>query len=279
MKIKKNEVKSIFGFTSFSFWDKKYILSIKKMKRAILFLCVLLMGACSKTLHVTNVPQPSLKIEDVAQLQPSSEIETMIQPYKRQLEKEMNQVIGTCAKDLIKTKPECSLGNFTADLVHKKCEEYYKEKIDFAFVNYGGLRIPTLAAGEITKSDIFELMPFDNMMVVIHVDAATLKLLFNRMAEYKGWPVSHHVKYKIKDRKPIDITIGGKPIDESKTYKIASSDFVADGGDKCFFFKDKKRDHLGKLFRDMIIEHVQDLTSSGTSIDAKVEGRVLILED
>ncbi|MEM6967222.1 MAG: 5'-nucleotidase C-terminal domain-containing protein [Bacteroidota bacterium] len=249
------------------------------MKNFYWFLLVIWTSTCSKTLHVTSVPQANFKIAEASTVEPSSEIEAIIAPYKNQLEEEMNEVIGTCAQDLTKAKPECSLGNFMADLVHKKCEAYYENPIDFALVNYGGIRIPTLAAGEISRSDIFELMPFENMLVVIHVDAATLTLLFDRMADYGGWPVSYQVRYGIKNRKPVDVTISGKPIEAGKMYKIALTDFVANGGDKCYFFKDKKRYKLGKLFRDVIIEHVQDLTKIGDSVDAKLEGRVVVVED
>lgn len=229
-------------------------------------------------MHVSAPQLSSVKIEDTANIESSKEIETLISPYKKEIEKEMKQVIGTCKKELMKAKPESTLGNWTADLIHKKCEEYYGKPIDFAIVNYGGLRIPSLPAGSITKSNIFELMPFENALVVLNVDAETIEKLFIRMAEYGGWPVSHQVRFKIKNGKPIDIQINGKPIDKNKMYKIALSDFIANGGDKCFFFEDKKQELLGKLFRDAIMEHVMDLTKQGKKINANLEGRVEIVE-
>jgi 2',3'-cyclic-nucleotide 2'-phosphodiesterase (5'-nucleotidase family) len=194
------------------------------------------------------------------------------------MEKEMNQVIGACEKELMKAKPESTLGNWTADLVHKKCEEYYGKSIDFALVNYGGLRIPSLPAGPIMKSTIFELMPFENALVVLNVDAETVEKLFVRMAEYGGWLISHQVQFDIKNGKPIDVQINGKPIDKNKMYKIALSDFVANGGDKCFFFEDKKQELLGKLFRDAIMEHVIELNAQGKKVNADLEGRVEVIE-
>ena len=165
-----------------------------------------------------------------------------------------------------------------ADLIHKKCEEYYRESIDFAIMNYGGMRILSLPAGPITKSKIFELMPFENSLTVLNVDAETVEKLFERMAEYGGWPISHHVRYKIKNGKPIDIKINGNPIDKSKMYKIALTDFVANGGDKCFFFEGKKQELLGKLFRDAILEYVIELNAQGKKVDANLDGRIELVE-
>lgn len=229
-------------------------------------------------MHVSAPQLSSVKIEDAANIESSQEIETLISPYKKEMEKEMNQVIGACEKELMKARPESTLGNWTADLIHEKCEDYYGKSIDFAIVNYGGLRIQSLPAGSITKSNIFELMPFENALVVLNVDAETVGKLFDRMAEYGGWPISHQVGYKIKNGKPIDIQINGKPIDKNKMYKIALSDFVANGGDKCFFFEDKKQELLGKLFRDAIMEHVIELNEQGKKIDANIEGRVEVIE-
>jgi len=229
-------------------------------------------------MHVSDPQLSSVKIEDTANIEPSEEIQSLISPYKKEMEKEMNQVIGACEKDLLKEKPESTLGNWMADLTHKKCEEYYGKPIDFAIMNYGGMRILSLPAGQITKSKIFELMPFENNLVVLNVDAETVEKLFIRMAEYGGWPISHQVRFKIKEGKPIDIQINGKPIDKNKMYKIALTDFVANGGDKCFFFEEKKQELLGLLLRDAILEHVMELNAQGKKVDANLEGRVEVVE-
>lgn len=248
------------------------------MTRLILILPLFfLISSCTKVIHISEPKGSSVKIETTA-IESSQEIEELIEPYKKQMEEEMNQVIGMCEMELIKARPESTLGNWTADLIHKKCEEYYGATIDFALVNYGGLRIPSLPKGEIKKSTIFELMPFENALVVLSVDAKIIQQLFDRMAEYGGWPISHQVSYKIKDGKPVEILINGKSIDQKKIYKIALSDFVANGGDKCYFFKDQKQELLGKLFRDVIMEYVIELNEQGGQVSAKLEGRVEVIE-
>ncbi len=249
------------------------------MSKSILFFFLLLfLSSCTKVLHISDPQLSSVKIEDTVNLESSNEIQALISPYKKEMEKEMKQVIGACEKDLLKEKPESALGNWVADLTHKKCEEYYGKPIDFAIMNYGGMRILSLPAGPITKSKIFELMPFENALVVLQVDAETVEKLFMRMAEYGGWPVSHQVRFKIKNGKPVDVQINGKPIDKNKMYKIALTDFVANGGDKCFFFEDKKQELLGKLFRDAIMEHVIELNLQGKKVDANIDGRVEVVE-
>lgn len=226
-------------------------------------------AACAPRIHYIGAETTYYKTQETTT---DERIADMVQPYKVRLDAEMNEVIGTTAKELIKAKPESPLGNLVADLIHKKCEDYYKEAIDFTVVNYGGLRIPALPAGDITKGKIFELMPFDNMLVVVEIDAATVRKLFGIMARNGGWPISKQVSYAINEGEARDILIGGKTIDANKIYKVALSDYLANGGDKLFFLKDKKRQNLGVLFRDAILEYV--IEQDGAIMDAEVEGRV-----
>lgn len=224
-------------------------------------------------MHFTGAKASNYAIADTIATV-DTEIEAMIAPYKKQLGAEMNQVIGELEIDLIKDQPESTLGNWTADLIHKKCEDYYGKPIDFAVVNYGGLRVPNMDKGDVTKGEVFELMPFDNMLVVVHVDAKTLMELFNLMASKGGWPISHQVQYGIRGKKPQDILINGKAIDNQRMYTIALSDYIANGGDNCSFFKDKKRDELGELFRDAILQFVQEETAAGRKLNTKLTARV-----
>ena len=61
------------------------------------------------------------------------------------------------------------------------CEEMIKRQslnVDFVVLNYGGLRIQSMAAGPITMSKVYELMPFDNTLVVVDLLGSELNDLF-----------------------------------------------------------------------------------------------------
>ncbi len=232
---------------------------------------IILAISCQPRIHLLGTEttyhrSDTLSVADV-------DMTRMILPYKEQLEAEMNQVIGQTAKDLTKGDPESTLGNFVSDLIHKQCEKYHGAPIDFTVTNTGGLRIPVLPAGDITRSKVFELMPFDNMLVVVEVEGNELPKLFKVMAEKGGWPVSWHVRHTISNGETVDMTIGGQPIDNDKMYKVGISDYLANGGDNLFFLADKKHHELGKLFRDAILEYISEQKEP---VDAELEGRVII---
>lgn len=240
----------------------------------------LLMGlffsACQPQTHFVKSDNQYQEIKDESAEDAS--ISDLIAPYKEKMGQEMNTVIGTTAKMLTKAKPESTLGNWAADLVHTQCERYLEQKIDFAVLNYGGLRIPSLPQGPVTKGKVFELMPFDNTLVVLEMKGSELGALFNHLAAKGGWPISKHLQITFQNSKAVKATIDGKKILKEQIYHIATNDYIANGGDKCTFFKGKPQKQTNKLFRDAIIEYIETETKAGHKLDANIEDRVLVLK-
>lgn len=244
------------------------------MKKYALFFLLFTAFSCQKTLKIAEVKPQSTWVETINMPTADVDITAMIAPYKKQLDAEMNQVIGQSSLTMTKAAPQSTLGNWMADVLHKKSEEYYQQPIDFAIVNYGGIRSSELRKGPVTKGKLFELMPFDNMLVVLTLDGKVVQQLFDHMANRNGWPISAPVSYEINDGKAQQIKIHGKALDFDAIYKVALMDFIANGGDRCFFLKDQPRKDLGYLFRAVIIEFVEEETAAGRPLASKMDDRV-----
>lgn len=244
------------------------------MMRKMLFWLILtpLFWGC-KVNHFLRVDPVTYTVEDTQAAEPDSTILAMVQPYKMQLSKEMDQVIGVVAFDLERGKPEAPLGNLVADALKIKAEEYTRKRVDFALANSGGLRIPVLPKGEITKSDIFELLPFDNVLVILELEGSALEKLINHMAASGGWPISKGLSYHIVQYSAKDILINGKSLEEKRIYRVAMPDYVANGGDDASFLQSAPQESTGRFMRDAVIEFIQSQTQP---ISAKIEGRVEI---
>ena len=247
------------------------------MKNYLLLLGALLFcfSACQRPFSPTTTRVQQYRIEPEQALVEDSSIIAFLAPFKTQLEAEMNVVLGESTIELTKARPESSLGNWAADVTHIQCEKLYGKSIDFAIVNYGGLRISQLPKGPITRGKIFELMPFDNMLVVLEASGSVVHELFDLMADHGGWPISHSVRYSIKNDKAENIRINGLPLALKKIYRIGLTDFVANGGDRCFFLKDQPRVVLSMRFRDALMAFVEEETKAGRGIFGEVEGRVV----
>jgi 2',3'-cyclic-nucleotide 2'-phosphodiesterase (5'-nucleotidase family) len=202
-----------------------------------------------------------------------SSIIKLLATYKDSINKTMNTVIGFSTEGLTKKQPESGLGNFMTDAMRLMSEKQFKKHVHAAFVNYGGVR-SYLPKGDITVGKMFELMPFENVVVLQDVKGDSLQSYLNAIAERNGWPISG-ITFGIKDRKAINIMVEGKPLDTAATYTIANSDYIANGGDDIKMLKPFPQNNIGYLLRDALIAYAQYLTEKGQSIDAKTEKRIV----
>jgi 2',3'-cyclic-nucleotide 2'-phosphodiesterase (5'-nucleotidase family) len=208
-------------------------------------------------------------------------IETVIARYRGSLEGEMNRLLVYSEQVMHKGTPEGLLNNFVADLVFKTGNQLYQPEdnipIDFCLLNYGGLRVP-LPKGEITYARVFELLPFENEMVVLTLSGEHTLQLFQYLAQSSvGMPVSG-VRLKIADQSPIEILIQDQSFDINRDYKILTSDYLAGGGDSMnFFLEPLKYELLGLRVRDAIITHMEAIHARGETINASLDQRVSVV--
>jgi 2',3'-cyclic-nucleotide 2'-phosphodiesterase (5'-nucleotidase family) len=196
----------------------------------------------------------------------------LLASYKDSIHKTMGTVLGFSTDGLTKKQPESSLGNFMTDAMKTMAEKKFEKHIDAAFINYGGIR-SYLPKGDITVGRIFELMPFDNLIVLQEIKGDTLLSFLNFIAERNGWPVSG-ISMTITNRTATNILVNGKPLDTTATYTIANSDYIANGGDDVKMLKAIPQINKGYLLRDALIAYTIYITDKGESIDAKPQKRI-----
>lgn len=201
----------------------------------------------------------------------------LLAPYSDSINKSMNEVVSYAEESLEKSQPSGTLGHFMADVMLYAGKQKFEEPIDAAFVNFGGLRIPQMPKGPVTRSTIFELMPFENLVVVQAVKGTVLQQFLDHIAVAGGWPVAG-ITFKIKNKKAVDVVINGQPIDMNKTYHIVNSDYVANGGDNAVMLKDIPQQNKGYLMRDAVFDYIKALKAAGKNITAIKENRITNVE-
>lgn len=209
----------------------------------------------------------------MAEVSADPSYESMIAPYQENLQATMNEEIAKIAKDMPKGKPESEIGNLLADATRYMSEQYLGATVDIGVVNYGGIRVPQLSAGPLTLGNVYELMPFDNYVVVLDIDGETLQDFANAMAAKGGWPISG-MRYRIKDNMADRVTVNGFPLERDKLYKLAISDYVANGGDSMEMLKDVPRTNTNALLRDAFLGYFKQFAANGELVNAILEGRV-----
>lgn len=195
-------------------------------------------------------------------------------PYKEQLEAEMNRVVGNAAVDLTKPgdAPETLLGNFFADALLAEARKQDPDAA-FSFGTKGGLRIE-LQRGPITIGHLFELMPFENEIVVLELTSEKVQELAQFIATTGGQPVAG-IRMDIDGGRATDIRIGGKPLEIDRTYKLVTYDYLANGGDNSRGLNDPvSRNNLGVKVREALIDYVSEQAQAGNDINTQLDGRI-----
>ncbi len=211
------------------------------------------------------------RIDSLAGL--DSNLIRLLQPYTDRMQNAMQTVIGFSVNGLGKKQPESGLGNLMADAMRLMAEKKYNRKVDLAFVNYGGIRA-YLPKGDITIGQMYELMPYDNLIVLQEIKGSILKNFLDKIAAKDGWPVSG-LTMGIKNGKAVNIIIGDKKFSEKTTYLVANTDYIAGGGNDCSMLHGIYQINLHYLFRDALISYLSFLTKQGNSIDAATENRMV----
>ncbi len=219
-----------------------------------------------------------VRIDSIQSPGVDAEAEAIIAGYRENLDAEMNEELAISAMPMRKGTPEDLLNNFVADLVLETARKIHLQQgldpIDFCVLNYGGLRT-SLPQGPVTRSRVFELMPFENEMIVLSLGPDVMPQLLDYIATARtGTPVSGIV-VGIKDGLPVNVLINGQAWDPERTYRVVTSDYLAEGGDNMSFFKDiEDKEMVGMRIRDAIIGHLSMVHSQGRMIESAVDGRI-----
>ena len=244
-----------------------------------LFILSVLTAYCSPAARVQKVEMTEYNLSSKENAMVDSLIIKKVQPYKERMEADMNQPLAVFAEALDKGQPESKLGNFVSDACLFMTRENYhpsdSHPVDFAFFNNGGLR-NSLPKGSVTKGNIFELMPFENELIILTLHAVTVKKIFNFIASKGGVPVAG-IKMGIQNGIPANIFINGVVFDSTKVYKVVTSDYLANGGDQCFFLQDAvNREYIGLKIRDALINYLSEKGKKNEIIHTNLDKRITL---
>lgn len=248
------------------------------MRNSILFIVVVfvLHSCASKQWVLTNSSTSKIPIDKGTDNIADKAMASFVRDYKENLDSEMNQVIGQSSSVMVAGRPESLLSNWTSDIYLQAGSSYLKVPVDMAVVNMGGLRA-SLPEGNLTVGNIFQLMPFENELVILWLKGSEIDKLLDIFAREGGQAIAG-AKMDIKEGKAINGLIQGKPIQKEKLYSIVTNDFLAGGNDRMTpLTSAEKRVDTGMKIRDIIMEYVIRETRDGHKIESKLDGRIRLL--
>lgn len=228
-------------------------------KRSLLFLLLFFVFGCSP-LYVSEIQTETIAIS--SEVTPDEEIDQIIAPYRDDLKKEMDEVIGHALNDFIVERPCGNLNNWVADAtLHQVLGKHDFDAPVFCLLNKGGIRT-TINKGDVTIGDIFKVMPFDNEVVAAKYDASVIQKIEEYLKNSGGEPIAG-AKLEA-GRMKLD------PVKSNGEYVwIVTSDYLFNGGDKMTFFEQPvEKKFFDLLLRDALIQEVKlqgDLVNDTTN--------------
>lgn len=227
-------------------------------KFLLLGIALLSLTACKTTsLQVANV-QTQKNISINKELKDDEGFAKFIEPYTLKLNKEMNQKISYTNVDLTKEGDNSNLGNLLADYTFDGADVWVKanlnKNVDAALINIGGIRT-TIGKGDILLKNVFEVMPFENEVIIVKMKGSDVQGLFDYYAKTQvNNPVSH-LYIETNNGQLTKTLINGKAVNPTQDYYIATSDYLALGGDNMKFFSKGESIPTGIKLRDLFIDY------------------------
>ena len=149
---------------------------------------------------------------------------------------------------------ENALGNFVADVLRES------SGADIGIINAGGIRAG-FPGGAVTVGDLYATLPFDNRIVTVRMRGwqvrELLDFISNRIGK-GGFAQVSGVKFAISNRRAQARKVGGEPLDSDRYYRVATVDFLLDGGDGYTqFARGDSITETGVLLRDAAIRYLE----------------------
>ncbi len=201
-------------------------------------------------------------------------MDSLVAPYKAKKELSMNVVIGEAVETMEVGKPESKLTNLVADILLTEGRKYISD-VDMAVTNIGGIR-RTLFVGPITVGDVFEILPFDNSLLVFEYKGSDILALADAVA-VKGGESIAGMTLTIRDGKAEDVKVGGEEVDSDRVYKVVSTDYLSWGNDQlCPLANYINSTPLNMMMRDAMFDYITCATIKGEKISAKLDNRIIV---
>lgn len=202
-------------------------------------------------------------------LEPDAAILLSVNRYRDTLTEMMGEPLTTLKADLNFGKPESTLGNLMADILRFRAARELRTFVHLGIINEDSFSL-FLNEGEVTLGNIYELMPYDNHLVILTLTGEKVIQLMETVADLGGAPVSG-VRMNINGGSAMGILVNSEVVDTRKNYLVATSNYLADGNGpfKSLWDYDDRLD-LDLLIRDSLIEYFKSQYELEPVLDARI---------
>ena len=228
-------------------------------------------------------PSARAEVVPITDLIPDDpEVAKVIAPLAAEIKASFGQPLVQAPQGLFRGRrgEENLLGYWVADVMRKAAQPLIGAPVRFAITNAGGLRA-NLRPGQLKVGDIFELMPFENELVVIELTGAEVVQVVKEGLVRRGGEPCSGVKLKVEgppEQAVVTVTWeDGTAIDPTAVVKVATTDYLYLGGDSIpTLKKGRKPFTTGVTLRQMLLDECAVLGKAGKDLVAPSAGRFTV---
>ena len=227
---------------------------------------------------------PEFRLRSTADTEGDAKLAAKVRDYQASLDETLDVVIGETAVELrtlgfLRGSAETAFGNLLADAMRQATGA------DIALTNGGGIRGDTVypTGSKLTRKMVLTELPFGNKTVVLRLTGAQVRdALENGVSRAENpsgrFPQVSGLAFTFDARRPpgervMSVTVAGAPLEEGKTYTLATNSFLANGGDDYRVFRAGEvvvDSASGSLMAGQLIDHI----IAAGSVAPKIEGRI-----
>lgn len=208
---------------------------------------------------------------------PDPGVQAIVERYQAELDEALGGVVGQATTSILRGTTrieESEMGNFVTDATRT-----HLAGVDVALTNAGGLRAD-IDAGPITLQEVYAVLPFNNTLVLMDLTGAQLlRVLEEGAASQYGTVQVSGLVWAFDPDAPFgsrvtSVTVGGAPLDPAATYRVATNNFMAAGGDQ-FTTLTQGADVVdtGVNLVDTVVRYL----AAHSPVDPRVEGRLTLV--
>ncbi len=244
-----------------------------KIQHFVIIITILISSACKQgPVGVAKIEATQMAIDST--LGQIDSIETYVKPYRNRINEVLDSTLAYAPKMITKDDGEynTSAGNLLADIILSEANPIFKSRtgkeIDFVLLNHGGIR-SIISKGKVTARTAYEVMPFENSIAVVELEGvAVIEIVEFLMKSGRAHPISGMQIILDSSGELKSLKIQGKPVDKNRRYYVATSDYLATGGDNMVFFKNALSiSNMNYLVRNAMIDYFKKVDTLSAMID------------
>lgn len=199
-----------------------------------------------------------------------SEIAAILEAYRPGVDEEMGKPIAIVKDTLQFGKPEGALGNMAADALRYRAALELRKFVHLGVIGESSFKT-FFIPGTLTLGDIYEFMPYENHLVILEIKGDQVIELIDQIAAVGGAPVSG-ARFSIDDdNRARGLLVNAEVVDPNRHYLIATSSWVANGGDDFpALWNSDSRIDVNLSVKDLYVDFFQGRSELYNELDGRI---------